>query len=48
MIMNNSTIECRRRIIDSLIGWYSKINSSGESLPKDCRLVVGENTILSL
>ena len=48
IIMNNSTIECRRRIVDSLIGGYSKINSSGKSLPTGCRLVIGENTLLSL
>jgi hypothetical protein len=32
--MNNLVIDCRRRIVDSLIGGYSRINSSGRVYPK--------------
>jgi glucose-1-phosphate thymidylyltransferase len=48
IILSGTIIECGKRIVDSLVGKGSKIISNDTSLPKGYRLVVGENTFLSL
>lgn len=47
IIVGNTEISCNGKIVDSLIGKNSRITSS-KKLPKGYRLVVGENSILSL
>lgn len=48
IIMDGSHIECSRRIVDSLLGANSRIVSMKDSLPKGCRFLLGERSIISL
>jgi len=48
IVMNGSRIECKGRIVDSLIGANSRIVSGSGEVPKAIRLVVGENSYLSI
>jgi len=48
IILSESFIECGKRIVDSLVGKGSRIVSNETGLPKGHRLVVGENTYLSI
>ena len=46
IIVGNSKIECKRRIVDSLIGSNTQISDSESSLPRGSRFIIGENTII--
>jgi glucose-1-phosphate thymidylyltransferase len=46
IIVGNSRIECKRRIVDSLIGSNTQISDSENSLPRGSRFIIGENTII--
>jgi len=48
MIMEDVVIECRKRIVDSIIGKSSKLTSNEKQLPQGMKLVVGDSTYLSL
>jgi glucose-1-phosphate thymidylyltransferase len=46
IIVGNCKIECKRRIVDSLIGSNTRISDSESSLPRGSRFIIGENTII--
>jgi glucose-1-phosphate thymidylyltransferase len=46
IIVGNSRIECKRRIVDSLIGGNTQITDSENSLPRGSRFIIGENTVI--
>jgi glucose-1-phosphate thymidylyltransferase len=46
IIVGNCKIECKRRIVDSLIGSNTQISDSENSLPRGSRFIIGENTII--
>ena len=48
IILSSTTIECGKRIVDSLIGKGSRIVSNERNLPKGYKLIVGENAFLSI
>jgi glucose-1-phosphate thymidylyltransferase len=48
IIVGNCKIECKRRIVDSLIGSNTQISDSENSLPHGSRFIIGENTIISV
>jgi glucose-1-phosphate thymidylyltransferase len=48
IIVGNCKIECKRRIVDSLIGSNTQISDSDDSLPRGSRFVIGENTIICM
>jgi len=48
IIMKNVEINCRRRIVDSIIGKGSKLTSAEVGAPKGTRFVVGDSSYLSL
>jgi len=48
IVMEGSRVECVGRIVDSLIGANNVIVSGSKEVPKAIRLVVGENTYLSI
>jgi len=48
IIVGDSTIQCGKRIVDSLIGRNSKIVSADMNLPKGYKLIIGENTTISI
>ena len=48
IILDGTTIDCRERIVDSIIGKYSQITSNGNHRPTGRRFVVGESTFVSL
>jgi glucose-1-phosphate thymidylyltransferase len=48
IIMQDSIIQCGKRIVDSLIGTNSKIVSADTNLPRGYKLMVGENAFMSL
>lgn len=48
IILNDATIECNKRIVDSLVGRGSRIVSNDVDLPKGYRLIIGENTFVSI
>ena len=48
IILSDTVIECGKRIIDSLIGKGSRVVSNEIGLPKGYRLIIGENTFLSM
>jgi glucose-1-phosphate thymidylyltransferase len=48
IIVGNSKIECKRRIVDSLIGSNTQISDSENSLPRGSRFIIGENTIICI
>jgi glucose-1-phosphate thymidylyltransferase len=48
IVLENCTISCDKRIVDSLIGANSKIVSRGNSLPKGIKFVAGENSQIYL
>jgi len=48
IVLTDTVIECGKRIIDSLVGKGSKIVSNEIGLPKGYRLIIGENTFLSV
>ena len=48
IIIGDSKINCKQRIIDSLIGRNVTISSASKNLPKACQLVIGENSSVSI
>jgi glucose-1-phosphate thymidylyltransferase len=45
IVMDNVKIDCKKRIVDSIIGRNSSIESSDSSLPAGAKLIVGENSL---
>jgi len=48
IILRDTIIECDKRITDSLVGQGSRIVSNTMGLPKGYRLIIGENTLISI
>ncbi len=48
IILDETIIDCKERIVDSIIGRNSKIVSNGAHRPSGRRLIVGESTFVSL
>ena len=48
IIVGDCRIECKKRIVDSLIGRNSQVNDSANTQPRGTRLIVGENTVISM
>lgn len=48
IIMDDSFIDCRGRIVDSLIGKHSKITYNSECLPKGFRFIIGDRAVLKI
>jgi glucose-1-phosphate thymidylyltransferase len=48
IIVGDCKIECKRRIVDSLIGRNTQISGSENSLPRGSRFVIGENTFIRI
>ncbi len=48
IVMENVVINCKKRIVDSIIGKGSRITSADEQLPQALKFVVGDSTYLSL
>ena len=48
IVLDGAVIDCRERIVDSIIGKDSKILSNGSHRPSGRRFVVGESTFVSL
>ena len=48
IVLDGTIVDCRERIVDSIIGKDSKIISSHASLSRGRRFVVGESTFVSL
>jgi glucose-1-phosphate thymidylyltransferase len=48
IIVGDCTIECERRIVDSLIGRNAQITDSASSLPRGSRFIIGENAVISV
>jgi len=48
IIVGDCKIECKRRIVDSLIGRNTQITGSENSLPRGSRFVIGENTVIRI
>ncbi len=48
IIIGDCKIDCKRRIVDSLIGRNAEITDSANSLPHGSRFIIGENTVISV
>lgn len=48
ILIGDSKIDCKQRIIDSLIGKNVNIVSAMKNLPKACQLVIGENSFVAI
>ncbi len=48
IVLDGAVIDCKERIVDSIIGKDSKILSNGNHRPSGRRFVVGESTFVSL
>lgn len=48
IVIGECRIECKRRLVDSLIGRNVTIVSAKENIPKAAQLVIGENSFLSI
>jgi len=48
IVLDGSVIDCRDRVVDSIIGRNSQIRSNGTQRPSGRRFVVGESTYVSL
>lgn len=48
IIVGDCKIECKRRIVDSLIGSNTQISGSENNLPRGSRFIIGENTIICI
>jgi glucose-1-phosphate thymidylyltransferase len=48
IILSDTFIECGRRIVDSLVGRGSRVVSNEANLPRGHKLIIGENTFISL
>jgi glucose-1-phosphate thymidylyltransferase len=45
IVMDNVNIDCKKRIVDSIIGRRSSIEASDSTLPSGAKLIVGENSV---
>ena len=48
IIVGDCKIECKRRIVDSLIGSNTQISESENNLPRGSRFIIGENTVICI
>lgn len=48
IILSDTIVECGGRIVDSLVGQGSRVASREGNLPKGYRLIIGENTFVSI
>ena len=48
VVVGESKIECKSRIVDSLIGKNVTIISAEKNVPKACKLILGENSFVSI
>jgi len=48
IVIGGCKIDCKRRIVDSLIGRNAEITDSANSLPRGSRFIIGENTVISV
>lgn len=48
IVMDDCRIECKTRIVDSLIGRSTQITDSANTQPLGSRFIVGENTVISV
>jgi glucose-1-phosphate thymidylyltransferase len=48
IVFDEATINCGKRIVDSLIGNKARISSSHETLPRGNKLIVGDNAVVEL
>jgi glucose-1-phosphate thymidylyltransferase len=48
IVMDNVYINCKKRIVDSIIGSHSVIEAGDNDLPSGSKLIVGENTFCRL
>jgi len=48
IIVGDCRIECKRRIVDSLIGRNTQISDSEKNLPRGSRFIIGENTVVCI
>jgi len=48
IILDNTLVECGGRIVDSLVGKGSRVVSNEANLPRGYKLIIGENTFISL
>ena len=48
IVMDHVIINCKKRIVDSIIGRHSLIESSDNTLPSGAKLIVGENSVCRL
>ncbi len=48
IIMQNVTIDCNKKIVESIIGRESRLEAGEALLPKGLRFVLGESTICRL
>jgi len=46
IIVGDCKVECKRRIVDSLIGRNTQIIDSASNLPRGSRFIIGENTFI--
>jgi len=47
IILGDSLIECEKRIMDSIIGRYTRILSSDNNLPKGIKLLLGDRSLVT-
>ena len=48
IIVGDCRIDCRRRIVDSLLGRNAEITDSANSLLRGSRFIIGENSVISV
>jgi len=48
IVIGDTVIECEKRIVDSIIGRYTKIISNNNNLPKGTKFLVGDSCFLSI
>ena len=48
IVMDNVSINCKKRIVDSIIGRSSIIDAGDNTLPSGAKLIVGENSVCRL
>lgn len=48
IVVGESKIECRKRIVDSIIGRNTQVMDSANGMRQGSRLIIGENTVISL
>lgn len=48
MVVGDCRIECRKRIVDSLIGRNTQITDSASTLHTGSRFIMGKNVFISM